>query len=124
MEIILIWFFEQKTKLPIEALTAVVFASSVAISFLFLPKDKTFPALIGDISQISPRSAIFTITLSIVIFLITKIIYSKMILISLSKDVAISEQINVKIYNLIYLSSIALTVALGVRIVGGLMLQH
>jgi len=44
-----------------------------------------------------------------------------MVLISISEDVAKTEGINVKIYNLIYLICIALTIALGVRIVGGLM---
>ena len=119
--IILIWFFEQQTQLPTEALTAVVFASSVAISFLFLPKEKTIPALIGDIAKISLYPAIITIILATVIFFITKSIYSKMILISISQDVSIAEKINTKKHNFIYLTCIALMVALGVRIVGGLM---
>ena len=37
LAIILIWLFEKRTKLPLETLTAVVFTSSVAIAFLFLP---------------------------------------------------------------------------------------
>jgi ABC-type Mn2+/Zn2+ transport system permease subunit len=35
--ILLIWLFEMRTKLPVEALTAVVFATGVAAAFLFLP---------------------------------------------------------------------------------------
>ncbi|MBD3231290.1 metal ABC transporter permease [Candidatus Dependentiae bacterium] len=116
-----IWLFEQKTKLPTEALTAVVFATSIAISFIFLPQEKTVPALIGDISQISLNTTFITLILSIIIFLITRTIFSKIILISISTDVAKAEKINVKLYNFIYLFCIALTVALGVRIVGGLL---
>lgn len=119
--IILIWLFEQKTKLPPEALAAIVFASSLAVGFLFLPKEKTDIALLGDISQISITATLITSIISLLTFLIIKQIYSKMVLISISQDLAQTTNINVKLYNFIYLSCIALSVALGVRIVGGLM---
>jgi len=119
--ITLIWLFERRTKLPMEALTAVVFASSLAIAFLFLPQEKTAQALIGDISQISPLIVIITVILSLIIFFVTKKIFSKMVLATISEDLAQVEGVNIKKYNLIYLACIALTVALGVRIVGGLL---
>jgi len=119
--ILLIWLFKRKTKLPMEALTGVVFASSLAIAFLFLPQEKTIQALIGDISQISLISTIISVVLSLIVFFVTKKIFSKMVLISISEDLAKGQGINVKKYNLIYLICIALTVALGVRVVGGLM---
>jgi ABC-type Mn2+/Zn2+ transport system permease subunit len=37
--LVLIWLLEIRTKLPTEALTALVFASGVAAAFLFLPID-------------------------------------------------------------------------------------
>jgi len=119
--IILIWLFELRTKLPMEALTAIVFATGVGITFLFLPEEKTVPALIGDVSKISPTVTIIIILLSSIIFFLTKRIFSKMILISISEDLAKVQGIDVKKYNLIYLICIALVVSLGVRIVGGLM---
>jgi len=119
--ITLIWFFEQKTHLPIEALTAVVFASSLAIAFLFLTEEKAIPALIGNVSQISFQTTIITIILCSIIFFIIRRIFSGLVLISISKDIASSIHIDTKKYNFIYLVSIALVVALGVRIVGGLM---
>ena len=119
--IILIWLFEQKTQLPVEALTAVVFASSLAIAFLFLPEGKSIQALIGDVSRISVKIATITIILSIIIFLIIRKIFSGLVIMSISSDIARVMHINIKRYNLIYLMSIAVVVALGVRIVGGLM---
>lgn len=119
--IVLIWLFERRTKLPLEALTAVVFASSVAVAFLFLPEEKTAQALIGDISQISPISTMITVILALIVFFTTKRIFSEMILASISEDLAKVEAVNIEKYNFIYLACIALTVALGVRIVGGLM---
>jgi zinc transport system permease protein len=119
--IIFIWLFEMRTGLPMEAVTAVVFAAGVAITFLFLPEEKAVPALIGDISQITFLATLIVTLLSLAIFFITKKIYSKMILAGISEDLARVQGSNFRKYNLIYLLGIALTVALGVRIMGGLM---
>jgi ABC-type Mn2+/Zn2+ transport system permease subunit len=59
--------------------------------------------------------------LSLTIFFTTKTIYSKMILAGISEDLAKVQGANFRKYNFIYLLGIALTVALGVRIMGGLM---
>ncbi len=119
--ITLIWALEQKTKLPIEALTAIVFSSSVSIAFLFLPQDQTFKALLGDISDLTILAATITTITSGIIFFITRKIYAQLILMSISQDLAQVEKINIKLYKLIYLMCIAIMVALGVRMVGGLL---
>ena len=119
--IVLIWLFEIRSKLPMESLTAIVFASGVAITFLFLPEEKTVPALIGDISQISLLAAAIIVVLCTIILVATRRIYPKMIMISISEDLAQAEKVDVRKCNFIYLTCIALTVSLGVRIVGGLM---
>jgi zinc transport system permease protein len=119
--ILFIWLFEIKSKIPMEALTAVVFASGVAITFLFLPEEKTVPALIGDISQISFLSTAITVMLCAVIFVAASKIYRSIILMGISEDLAQSEGVHIRRYNLVYLACIALMVALGVRIVGSLM---
>jgi zinc transport system permease protein len=119
--IFFIWLFEMNTKLPMEALTAVVFAAGVAVTFLFLPEEKTVPALIGDISQIGFAATLGSVVLSLLVFFITKKIYSPMILAGISEDLAKAQKIGMKKYHFIYLLCIALIVALGVRIVGGLL---
>jgi len=119
--IVLIWFFERRTKLPTEALTAVVFATGVAVAFFFLPIEQAEAALVGDISSIQFSDAIFSIALCILIVFIVKAIYSNMILINISEDLAKSQRISVGRYNLVYLLLIALIVALGVKVVGGLL---
>jgi len=118
---IIIWLLEIRTKLPMEALTGLVFAAGVALSFLILPVSQAEEALIGDISKISLIDTILAVILGTIVFLIIKKIYSKMILSGISEDLAKAEGVNVKKYNLIYLASIALIVALEVKIVGGLL---
>lgn len=117
----LIWLIRQKTKLPFEAITATVFASSIAVALLILPSQKSGPALLGDISTISPSTVIIISLTCLVIFAVMRYIYSNMVLISISPDLAKTNGINIKLHNLIYLTAIAIVVAFGVRIVGGLM---
>ncbi len=119
--IVLIWWLEINTKLPMEALTAIVFSTGVAITFLFLPEEKTISALIGDISQISPIVTAITVILSLFVIFAVKKIYKKIILAEISEDIAKSKGINVKKYNFIYLFCIAIIVSLGAKVVGGLM---
>jgi zinc transport system permease protein len=119
--IVLIWLLEMRTKLPMEALTAIVFASGVAITFLFLPIEQAETALVGDISRITFWETIISVAVSISLVIVLKKIYPEMVLINISEDLARSERIGVKKYNLVYLLSIAIIVALGVKMVGGLL---
>lgn len=119
--VILIWLLQQRTKIPPDALTGIVFSSSVAVAFLFLPKEEIEIALIGDISQITLPVVVIVSVLSLITFIIARAIYKKLVFISISEDLAKSEEVNIKKYNLIYLICIALVVALGVRVVGSLL---
>jgi len=117
----LIWLVRLKTKLPFEAITATVFASSLSVALLILPKQKVSATLVGDLSQISLLTVLWTTAISILVFVIIRYIYSKMVLVTISSDLAKTTGINVKLYNFIYLTCIALVIAMCVRVVGGLM---
>lgn len=117
----MIWLIQQKTKLPFEAITATVFASSLSIALLLLRKKKIKAALFGDISQISLLTVLTTITIAAIVFIILHYIYSKMLLITISSNLAKTTGVNVKLYNFIYLTCVAFVIALSVRVVGGLM---
>ncbi len=118
---VIIWLLEIKTKLPMEALTGLVFAAGVALSFLILPVSQAEEVLLGDIAKINLTDTILAVVLGTIALLVIKKIYQKMILSGISEDLARAEGVNVKKYNLIYLASIALIVALEVKIVGGLL---
>ena len=119
--IVLIWLFEIKTKLPMEALTAVIFASGVAIAFLFLPIGQAEAALVGDISTVSLLDSAISVVLLTLVFLTIMKIHPQMTLINVSEDLAKSQGIKVKNYNFLYLLLIAIIVALGVKVVGSLL---
>jgi len=119
--ILLIWLLEIRTKLQMEALTAIVFATGVAAAFLFLPIGKAEAALIGDISKVGVRETIASVILGAVVVIAVNRSYSRIVLISIHEDLAKTEGVNLKLYNLVYLLAIAIIVALGVDLVGGLM---
>jgi ABC-type Mn2+/Zn2+ transport system permease subunit len=119
--VILVWLFETKTKLPTETLIALLFTAGVAIALLISPSGSLEEIFTGNISQIGPMSAAAAAVFSLLIFFVLQKIYSKIILMEISEDLAIMEGVNTKKYLLIYLISLALIVALEVKIVGGLM---
>ena len=119
--VVFIWLLQNKTKIPTEALTAVVFSSGVAVSFLFLPINQAKEALVGNISQVGFWEVLVTVILSFLVFVLTKIIHRQMTIINFSEDLAKVEGINIKKYNFIFLLCIAIIVALGVKLVGALL---
>jgi len=119
--IILIWLLEIRTKLPTEALTAIVFTFGVGTSFLFLPIEQAEAALVGNIMEINTGTTITTIILCLIVLYTINKIYQQMALINIYEDLAKTEGVNVKLYNLLYLGSLAIIVALGVILVGGLL---
>jgi zinc transport system permease protein len=119
--VVLIWLLGLKTKLPMEALTAVVFASGVAVAFLFLPIDQAEAALVGDIAETGMGdTALVAVSSAAVMFAVYRA-YPKLVLANVSEELAVAQGINVKRYNLLYLFLIAVVVALGVKMVGGLL---
>ena len=118
---ILIWFLEQKTKLPTETIIAILFTVSLSITFLFLPESEIEEALVGDISKIGKVESLITVFVSLFIFFLIQRIYPKLTLVSISEDLARAEKINLKKYQFLYLLSISTIVALGVKFVGGLL---
>lgn len=117
---VLIWFLERKTKLPMENLSALVFATGVGISLLFLPIGEAEEALVGNIMQISLLETSFIVLLGMVVFVVVRKLYRGLMLININEDLVEVEKKNIAGYNLGYLLSIATVVSLGVYLVGGL----
>ncbi len=117
-----IWLIETKTKLPSEAVVGVVFTLSLAVGFLIVPDAEALEALFGDISRISLFDGFLAIILSIFVFVITLKIYKKMILGTISDELSEVLGFNNRKMNLIYLLLVAIVVALGIKIVGSLLM--
>jgi len=117
---IFIWLLEKRTKLPMENLAAIIFAIGVGTALLFLPIGKAEEALVGSITTITFNETLAVVMLSLCVFFTVKQLYSKMMLMNIHEELATTEGVHVQTYNLLYLLSIAVVVALGVYLVGGL----
>jgi ABC-type Mn2+/Zn2+ transport system permease subunit len=115
-----IWYFEQKTKLPMENLSAVIFAIGVGTSLLFLPIGEAQAALVGSIMQIKIWEVWMVVIFTTLVFYCVTRIYKTMMIINIYEDIARANKVNISVFNLIYVLSIAIIVALGVYLVGGL----
>ncbi len=120
--ILLIWAIELRTGLNTDALVGLLFTSALAIGLLITPHEEILDALIGDISTVTAFDTVIAVILSIIIYLVMRKLERGLILSSLSPDLAISNGINTSRTNLIFLFMVALIVALGIKVVGTLLM--
>ena len=99
--VLAIWFLEKKTYLPTETLVGVIFVLSLALGFLITPQPELLEALIGDISKVSFVDTAISIILSIFVLYIIAKIYPKIMLSSISEELAKVNKIDINKYNFI-----------------------
>jgi ABC-type Mn2+/Zn2+ transport system permease subunit len=117
----LIWLIQKRTGLSEEVITAIVFVIGVGIALLFLPIDKAEAAFVGDIINISELDSLAFISISLLVLFLLFLLYKKLVLFSISEELARVEGINTRSLSLIYLLMLATIIAIGVNIVGGLL---
>jgi len=118
---IVIWLLGRITKISFEAIVGAMFTLALAIGILIIPEPDLLEALFGDITMVTLTDTLTAITISIVSMFLTRLIYKKLVLGMISEDLAISKGINVAATNLLYLLLVSLVVAMGIKIVGTLL---
>jgi zinc transport system permease protein len=120
---VIIWHIQRVTKISFEALVGALFTLALAIGILLYGDnlDALEAALFGDISQVTLLSVLTAVGLSVVAITLTKVIYNKLVLAMISEDLAVSKGINVARTNLLYLFLVSVVVAIGIQIVGTLL---
>ncbi|MGE5533218.1 MAG: metal ABC transporter permease [Bacillota bacterium] len=119
----IIWQIQRVTKISFEALVGAMFTLALAIGILIYGDnlDALEAALFGDISQVSLLSTLIAAVVCVVAIVLTKVIYDKLVLAMISEDLAISKGIKVARVNLLYLFLVSVVVAIGIQIVGTLL---
>ena len=118
---VLIWHVQRVTRISFEALVGATFTLALAIGIIIIPEAELLEALFGDITNVLLIDAIVATVISIATVLLTRAIYKKLVLAMISEDLAISKGINVARTNLLYLFLVSLVVAIGIKIVGTLL---
>lgn len=122
LAIVLIWLIENKSRLPTETLVGIFFTLSLALGLILTPEPELLEALFGDISKTTATDAMLTGALSVVAIWVGQHIYQKLILGTISDDLAKSIGVNTKKNDFIFLVLVALIVALGIKVVGTLLM--
>jgi zinc transport system permease protein len=119
----IIWQIQRVTKISFEALVGAMFTLALAIGILLYGDnlDALEAALFGDISQVTLLSTAVATVVCVSAIVLTKFIYDKLVLAMISEDLAISKGIKVARVNLIYLFLVSVVVAIGIQIVGTLL---
>lgn len=120
---VIIWHIQRTTKISFEALVGAMFTLALAVGILLFGQDieALEEALFGDISQVSVISTIAAVAVSIAAIAVTKLVYNRLALAMISEDLAVSKGINVARTNLLYLFLVSIVVAVGIQIVGTLL---
>jgi len=118
---VLIWHVQRVTRISFEALVGATFTLALAIGIIIIPEAELLEALFGDITNVLLIDAIVATVISVATVLLTRAIYKKLVLAMISEDLAISKGINVARTNLLYLFLVSLVVAIGIKIVGTLL---
>ena len=118
---VIIWFLGKATKLSYETIVGAMFTLALAVGILIIPQTELLEALFGDITKVTILETAAAVIISAMAVILTKMIYKKLVLGMISEELAISRGIDVNRTNLIYLLLVSLVVAIGIKIVGTLL---
>jgi ABC-type Mn2+/Zn2+ transport system permease subunit len=119
---LLVWALEERTRAATETVIGVVFSAALAAGSLMTSGEDLIDALFGGPGVLSASEVVFgfVAAIGIIFFIITR--RNSLIVTLVSPDVARTAGINVSRLNLLYLLMFALTIALGLRYLGVLLM--
>ncbi len=118
---VVIWHLGRVTKLSFETIVGAMFTLALAIGIVIIPEAELLEALFGDITKVTLIETAIGVAVSAAALFLTNKIYKKLVLSMISEDLAVSKGIAVSKTNLLYLMLVSLVVAVGIKIVGTLL---
>ena len=119
---LLVWALEEHTRLATETTIGVVFSAALAIGSMMTPGQDLVEALFGGPGILSRSEIVFGIAASALVIAFVVSHRNQLIVTLVSPDVARTAGINVRRLNFLYLEVFALTIALGLRYLGVLLM--
>lgn len=116
------WLIEKKTALPPEAIVGTFFTATLALGVILVPREELFESLFGNLFAIGMKDAVLIIIASIIIFILTLILTRRLALGIAAPDLAKSAGFNPNFYYLGFLLLFSLSVALGIKLVGSVLM--
>ncbi len=119
---LLVWALEHRTRLPTEAVIGVVFSAALAIGSMLASGEELLEALFGGSRQVGRAEAGLGLAAAAFVIVYVLRARSRLVIALVSPDLARTTGINVERINLFFLFVFALTVALGLRFLGVLLM--
>jgi len=119
---LLIWFIEARTRMATETVIGVVFSAALAVGALFTPGESLIEALLGRPGMLTGWELGFGIAASIAVAGFVLGQRDRLVISLVSPDMARTSGIEVSRLSLLYLVTFAITVALGLRYLGVLLM--
>jgi ABC-type Mn2+/Zn2+ transport system permease subunit len=116
-----VFFLSKATRLYEEAIVGILFSLALAGGVLLIQGEELEAALFGDILHLGKLEITVTALLSAAILILMIASHRTLTLASFSTDLALANGIRVDRTNLLFLVMLALAVALGVKVVGTLL---
>lgn len=119
---LVVWSMERKAHVGTEAVIGVLFSVALAIGSMTTSGEELIEALFGGAGKLSwPEIAFGTVaSVAVVAFILTQ--RNKLVVMLVSPDVARTAGIDVRKLNLLFLETFAVTIALGLRFLGVLLM--
>ncbi len=119
---LLVWALQERTRLATETTVGVVFSAALAIGSMMASGDDLIEALFGGPGVLSRSEIVFGMVAAVAVITFIVSQRDRLIVTLVSPDVARTAGINVSRLNLLYLQTFALTIALGLRYLGVLLM--
>src|ERR1043166_6941141 len=118
----LVWALEYRTRIPTEAVIGVLFSAALAIGTLMASGEDLLEALLGNVAGSSTLDAVLGLTTAALVIVFMIRARSRLVIRLVSSDLVHTLGVNVPRLDLLYLMAFALTVALGLRYLGVLLM--
>lgn len=120
--VVLIWLVEQRTRIPTEAVVGVIFSAALAVGSMLTTGEELLEALFGTTRVPGPAETGLGLTAAAGVVLFILRARHRLLLSLVSADLASTAGVKVSRLDLAYLLAFAVTVALGLRYLGILLM--
>jgi ABC-type Mn2+/Zn2+ transport system permease subunit len=119
---LLVWALEHRTRVPTEAVIGVVFSAALAVGSMLTSGEELIGALFGAPRAVGHAEAALGLATALLVVGFVLKAKSRLVIALVSPDMARTAGIDVPRLNLLYLLAFALTVVLGLRYLGVLLM--
>jgi ABC-type Mn2+/Zn2+ transport system permease subunit len=119
---LLVWALEERSRLATETVIGVVFTAALAVGSVMTSGEDLIAALFGSVGALGWPELVFGVVAASAVIVFVLMQRNRLIVMLVSSDIARTAGINVRRLNLLYLQMFALTIALGLRYLGVLLM--